>query len=33
MKCIKPMIHRPEFEGKYRCRQCECEAEIVGEEE
>jgi len=31
MKCKKPMIHRPEFEGKYGCKLCE--AEQVGEEE
>lgn len=31
MKCIKPMKHRPEFEGKHHCKLCE--AEQVGEEE
>jgi len=25
MKCIKPMKHRPEFEGKYNCKRCEAE--------
>ena len=22
MKCIKPLRHRPEFEGKYNCKHC-----------
>ncbi len=22
MKCIKPLVHRPEFEGKHHCRPC-----------
>ena len=22
MKCIKPMKHRPEFEGKHDCKHC-----------
>ena len=26
MKCIKPMKHRPEFEGKSNCKHCEREA-------
>ena len=26
MKCKKPKIHRPEFEGKYHCKRCEQEA-------
>ena len=26
MKCIKPMKHRPEFEGKLNCKHCEREA-------
>jgi len=25
MKCIKPMEHRPEFEGKFNCKHCERE--------
>ena len=27
MKCIKPMEHRPEFEGKLNCKHCEREQE------
>ena len=27
MKCIKPMEHRPEFEGKFNCKHCEREQE------
>mgnify|MGYP003627115139 FL=1 len=27
MKCINPMKHRPEFEGKNHCSQCELEAQ------
>ncbi len=27
MKCIRPMKHRPEFEGKHHCKQCELEQE------
>jgi hypothetical protein len=27
MKCIRPMAHRPEFEGKHDCKQCELEQE------
>jgi hypothetical protein len=27
MKCINPMKHRPEFEGKKHCIQCELEAQ------
>jgi len=23
MKCIKPLVHRPEFQGKLNCLQCE----------
>jgi|14BtaG_2_1085337.scaffolds.fasta_scaffold02608_2 hypothetical protein len=26
MKCIKPMMHRPEFESRYHCKLCEKEA-------
>lgn len=26
MKCINPMKHRPQFEGKHHCKQCEAEA-------
>ena len=22
MKCVKPLAHRPEFEGKYNCKHC-----------
>jgi|GEM_PF-2937014 len=25
MKCIKPLTHIPQFEGKYHCNQCELE--------
>ena len=25
IKCRKPMAHRPEFEGKHHCSQCELE--------
>jgi len=28
MKCKKPMAHRPEFEGKIHCKQCELESKI-----
>ncbi len=27
MKCIRPMKHKPEFEGKHHCSQCQCEAQ------
>jgi hypothetical protein len=27
IKCKKPLVHRPEFEGKYHCRRCEAESE------
>ena len=38
MKCLKPLQHRPEFEGKHHCTQCELElakilTEMGGEEE
>tara|TARA_R100000541_G_scaffold58852_1_gene70864 strand:+ start:1097 stop:1207 length:111 start_codon:yes stop_codon:yes gene_type:complete len=36
MKCVKPLKHRPEFEGKHHCKLCEAERiifEITGEEE
>ena len=36
MKCIKPIIHRPEFQSKHHCKLCEAERiikEITGEEE
>tara|TARA_R110000803_G_scaffold60248_5_gene119364 strand:+ start:4349 stop:4471 length:123 start_codon:yes stop_codon:yes gene_type:complete len=36
MKCVKPMKHKPEFEGKHHCKLCEAERiikEITGEEE
>jgi hypothetical protein len=23
MKCIKPLKHRPQFEGKHHCKQCQ----------
>jgi hypothetical protein len=26
MKCCKPLVHRPEFQGKINCKQCEREA-------
>ena len=26
MKCINPIKHRPQFEGKYHCKRCEAEA-------
>ena len=26
MKCIKPMIHSPQFEGKHHCKHCEADA-------
>ena len=26
MKCIKPLKHRPEFEGKLNCEHCKREA-------
>jgi hypothetical protein len=29
IKCKKPMMHRPEFEGKHHCRQCEREEEKI----
>ena len=32
MKCINPMKHRPEFEGKQHCIQCELEAQNVDEQ-
>jgi hypothetical protein len=25
MKCRKPLLHKPEFEGKVTCKQCERE--------
>jgi len=31
-KCVKPLIHKPQFEGKSHCRQCQYEAQKVGEE-
>jgi hypothetical protein len=31
VKCINPMKHRPEFEGKKHCSQCELEAQNVNE--
>jgi hypothetical protein len=27
MKCINPMKHKPEFEGKKHCSQCELESQ------
>jgi hypothetical protein len=29
MKCINPMKHRPEFEGKKHCSQCELGVSIL----
>jgi len=26
MKCIKPLVHNPQFEGKHHCRHCAREA-------
>ena len=26
MKCIKPVVHNPQFEGKYHCKHCEADA-------
>ena len=31
MKCVKPMKHRPEFEGKNHCNQCELDAQNLDE--
>jgi len=31
MKCIKPMKHRPEFEGKVHCKRCAKEAKVEAE--
>jgi hypothetical protein len=25
MKCIKPLAHNPQFEGKHHCKHCERE--------
>ena len=38
MKCLKPMVHNPQFEGKHHCTQCELELTTIltkmsGEEE
>ena len=27
-KCIKPLKHNPQFEGKIHCKQCEREASV-----
>jgi hypothetical protein len=32
IKCIRPMIHNPEFENTPNCPQCQCDAKL-GEEE
>tara|TARA_R110002153_G_scaffold47637_1_gene134405 strand:- start:69 stop:323 length:255 start_codon:yes stop_codon:yes gene_type:complete len=35
-KCVKPMVHRPQFEGRKHCKVCKAEhiiKEITGEEE
>jgi hypothetical protein len=33
MKCKRPLVHRPEFEGKAFCKRCAAEAEQIKEEE
>ncbi len=30
MKCKRPLVHRPEFEGKHHCKRCECELREQG---
>lgn len=29
MKCKRPLAHRPEFEGKYHCKECERESKML----
>jgi len=33
MKCKKPLVHRPEFEGKAFCKRCDAETRQSEEEE
>tara|TARA_R110000744_G_scaffold375_6_gene1487 strand:+ start:20850 stop:21086 length:237 start_codon:yes stop_codon:yes gene_type:complete len=32
MKCVKPMKHKPEFEGKVNCKHCSREAREAADE-
>tara|TARA_R110000737_G_scaffold220502_3_gene236211 strand:- start:221 stop:358 length:138 start_codon:yes stop_codon:yes gene_type:complete len=36
MKCVNPLKHNPQFEGKHHCKACEAQrilTELTGEEE